>query len=583
MSERDDRVTELEQQLESVRAERDRALAARDALIREVLPVSATRSPASEARGGSAGKLVVLALIVAMVAAFGYVLYRNQVALRSLQSEGELSPRRVAKPPPPGGAPAEQRPAAGAARGIEILPIRELALLGRAALAPDGKTLALAEAGEGGGVLLLELGREGSLHGASSHLLRAHQAAVRDLAFSRDGARLVSAGADGALKVWDRKWRAQRTLRKSGSAFFAVAAGRTLCAAAGEAPGVFLYRLEGGSAPRTLAGHRDWVRAVALDGAEARLASGGHDGTILVHRTVDGAVERSLRGHGLWLSALAFSPDGKRLASAGWDSRILLWDLSVESDAKKPEVAPTRLRGGPGRAVTSLAFSPDGSLLAAASLDRSVTVFEVPSGKRRYSLDGHRYQVQSALFDPSGAALFSSSGDGTLRRWPLPPSFAPIVEPLPPPAPGEVTLRNNTSGERARIRLLEGKRVSRAGSRALARFLRGGADDRGGSVDPELVRLLDAVAERFGRARELVIVSGYRSPEYNRLRRKQSREVAKESQHLEGKAIDLRVEGVTIMALRDFLKQRKKGGVGFYPDSNFVHMDTGRVRSWSGE
>jgi uncharacterized protein YcbK (DUF882 family) len=571
VSDSDDRVRELEQELEAMRQERDRALAARDALIREVLPVS---RPSAEGRGGGAGKLVVLALVVAMVAGFGYVLYRNQVALSSLQSEGEVSPRRVAKPRPTG-APAAERPAGG--RGIEVLPIVELAHLGRAALAPDGRTLALADASDGGGLLLVTLAPGGALHASQTRHVRAHQAAVRDLAFSRDGSRLVSAGADGALRVWDRKGGAERTLRRSGSGLFAVVAGRSLCASAGEGPQVLVHALDGKGPARTLTGHRGWIRALALDGTEGRLASGGHDTTILIHRTTDGTVERSLKGHRLWVSALAFSPDGKRLASAGWDNRILLWEL--EGDGRPP----TRLRGGPVRAVTSLVFSRDGALLAAGSFDRSITLFDVAIGKRRSSLEGHRYQVQSVLLDREGRALFSSSGDGTVRRWPLPPIFPPVTAPLPPAGPGEVTLRNNTSGERARIRLLDGGRVLPAGARALARFLRCGADDRGDTIDKGLLRLLDAVADRFGRSRELVIVSGYRSPEYNRLRRKQSREVAKESQHVEGKAIDLRVEGVTIMALRDFLKSQRKGGVGFYPDSNFVHMDVGRVRSWSGE
>jgi uncharacterized protein YcbK (DUF882 family) len=277
------------------------------------------------------------------------------------------------------------------------------------------------------------------------------------------------------------------------------------------------------------------------------------------------------------VSALAFSPDGKLLASAGWDNKLLLWEL--ESGRQL-----ARLRGGHVRAVTSLAFSSDGRQLASGSLDRTIAIWDVAAGRRRHLLEGHRYQVNAVAFDPGGQSLLSASGDGTVRRWPLPPAPAPVAEPLSPAAAGELTLRNNTSGERLRVRLLDGReRPIPEAARALARFLRCGADDRRAAIDPALARLLDGVAAHFGRGRELVVISGYRSPEYNQLRRRQSREVARESQHVQGKAIDLRVEGVTIMALRDRLKRLRKGGVGFYPDSNFVHMDVGRVRSWSGE
>ena len=79
------------------------------------------------------------------------------------------------------------------------------------------------------------------------------------------------------------------------------------------------------------------------------------------------------------------------------------------------------------------------------------------------------------------------------------------------------------------------------------------------------------------------MVSGYRSPGYNKLRSSQSAQVGKHSAHMEGKAIDIRIEGVTITRLRSYLKKLKVGGVGFYPDSRFVHMDVRPYRYWEGD
>jgi len=79
------------------------------------------------------------------------------------------------------------------------------------------------------------------------------------------------------------------------------------------------------------------------------------------------------------------------------------------------------------------------------------------------------------------------------------------------------------------------------------------------------------------------IISGYRSPQTNALLRERggaSTGVASHSLHMVGQAIDIRVPGVTLDHLRDAAKSLKIGGVGFYPDLNFVHVDVGRVRYW---
>jgi uncharacterized protein YcbK (DUF882 family) len=79
---------------------------------------------------------------------------------------------------------------------------------------------------------------------------------------------------------------------------------------------------------------------------------------------------------------------------------------------------------------------------------------------------------------------------------------------------------------------------------------------------------------------EVELISGYRSPKTNAMLRKTSSGVAKKSYHMKGQAIDFRLKGVNLADIRDAAKDLKAGGVGFYPDSQFVHIDTGPVRSW---
>ena len=99
-------------------------------------------------------------------------------------------------------------------------------------------------------------------------------------------------------------------------------------------------------------------------------------------------------------------------------------------------------------------------------------------------------------------------------------------------------------------------------------------------IDPRLLDLLFAVRNTLSTNESFHIISGYRSAETNGLLRAQSAAVAVHSLHLHGKAIDVRVPGRALPVLRNVAMTLKGGGVGYYPKSNFVHVDVGRVRTW---
>lgn len=100
-------------------------------------------------------------------------------------------------------------------------------------------------------------------------------------------------------------------------------------------------------------------------------------------------------------------------------------------------------------------------------------------------------------------------------------------------------------------------------------------------IDPALLDLLHALSRKTGASEPYHVISGYRSPVTNAmLRRRGGGGVATHSLHMDGKAIDIRVPGVVLADLRDAAKSLRLGGVGYYPSSNFVHVDTGRVRYW---
>jgi uncharacterized protein YcbK (DUF882 family) len=99
-------------------------------------------------------------------------------------------------------------------------------------------------------------------------------------------------------------------------------------------------------------------------------------------------------------------------------------------------------------------------------------------------------------------------------------------------------------------------------------------------INPQLLDLLHDVRNELGSDQAFEVISAYRSPRTNEMLRSTTSGVAKKSQHLEGNAIDVRLRGVRTKTLRETALRMERGGVGYYPQSDFVHMDMGPVRQW---
>ena len=102
-----------------------------------------------------------------------------------------------------------------------------------------------------------------------------------------------------------------------------------------------------------------------------------------------------------------------------------------------------------------------------------------------------------------------------------------------------------------------------------------------GPIPAVLVQRIVEAARHF-EVREVHVISGFRHPKYNLSLRKKGREVASGSEHTAGQAIDFMLVGVETRPLYEWLLANHDGGVGFYPISEFVHVDTGRKRTWKG-
>ncbi len=149
-------------------------------------------------------------------------------------------------------------------------------------------------------------------------------------------------------------------------------------------------------------------------------------------------------------------------------------------------------------------------------------------------------------------------------------------------APHERSLRfyNTHTGETLRSTFwAEGKFVPEA-LVDINKLLRDHRNNAVAPIDPGLLFVLDKLSAALGSRDVIHVISGYRSPESNYLLAARSDGVAKHSLHTEGRAIDVRIPGRDLADLHKAALKLKVGGVGYYPDSRFVHLDTGRVRHW---
>ncbi len=149
-----------------------------------------------------------------------------------------------------------------------------------------------------------------------------------------------------------------------------------------------------------------------------------------------------------------------------------------------------------------------------------------------------------------------------------------------PDEPRVLAMNNLNTGEQLETCYFDGSGYVKSELKRLDQFCRDYRRNEAFPMDRRLFDQISQIQKLIGAESEVIVISGYRSPKTNSKLRNRSSGVAKKSLHMEGKAIDFRLDGVNLSTVRDAALSLKAGGVGYYPGSNFVHIDTGAVRSW---
>jgi uncharacterized protein YcbK (DUF882 family) len=181
----------------------------------------------------------------------------------------------------------------------------------------------------------------------------------------------------------------------------------------------------------------------------------------------------------------------------------------------------------------------------------------------------------TALVGGVGAAMFAPNGSPARATTPA------AATPARPPSDARLLSFVNThTGESFADAYWENGNYVPDAMAAINRVMRDHRSNEVHEIDPRLLDQLHALKGHVGATSPYQIISGYRSPATNAALHANSNGVATRSLHMDGRAIDIRVRGVDLPRLRDAAIAMQAGGVGYYEASDFVHVDTGRVRRW---
>ena len=293
---------------------------------------------------------------------------------------------------------------------------------------------------------------------------------------------------------------------------------------------------------------------------------------------------------------LAFAV-GMSIVSQGWAQTVAVPPTPPQIAPKKVTVAPAKPAVRPAQQTQAKTKPQTQGQKPAAKATVARGNLKVPPGLQVTAPQSARQVAakRQGTWSPvvrtaySGRAM-NSRAPATLRSTRygavpvMPALYAPPREKLPPPpddgSPRTLSFHAVNTQESITITYWRNGRYVQSELDRLNNFLR---DSRNGDLvqmDPQLFDILWHVQRQLGTEGPYQVLSAYRSPETNAWLASSRRGVAWDSLHMRGQAIDIKLPGVSAYQIRQVARDLGLGGVGYYPRSGFVHLDTGPVRYW---
>lgn len=263
-----------------------------------------------------------------------------------------------------------------------------------------------------------------------TNIFNGHSGPVRAVAMSGDARRVLTAAADGTIRVWDST-RAEQIQRYVGHrsnirsrTVVGVFGPGELTILSGSADGTMrlwntlntLTVQEFALAGQTSSTRAATVNAVALSADGTRALSGDSNDEIILWDVASGQIIRTMTGHTGDVQAVTFLPDQRRAISAGADSALILWDLET-GEALRQYGPQGPNSDGHNKVIFDLALNPDGSVFASASGDERILLWDVATGEIVREILDQKEAVRSIAFSPDGLSLLTSGVSGRVYLW----------------------------------------------------------------------------------------------------------------------------------------------------------------------
>ena len=243
--------------------------------------------------------------------------------------------------------------------------------------------------------------------------LAGHQDAVNAIAFSPDGARVVTASDDGTARIWSVADPGE-SIALTGHAMRVYSAafspdGARVVTASEDHTARLWDAATGAAIGPPLAMHGGTVAAAVYSGDGARIVTASWDGTARIWDARTGGDLGELPCHAGKVLSASFSPDGKAILTVSEDGDAQIWDAASRQLLRTLSQAH--------ESVNAAAFSPDGALVVAAADDGVARLWDAHSGDLAHALVGHSGRILAAAFSPDGGKVVTAAADDSARIW----------------------------------------------------------------------------------------------------------------------------------------------------------------------